>query len=91
MTKNADLYLKCDPWQIIEEGWHRERNQVSESVFSLANEYMGVRGYAEEGIGAESLRGSYFNGIYEETDLEKSYRGIVTKTHFMVNAVDWLY
>jgi maltose phosphorylase len=96
MPKKADAYLLsdgglADPWQIIEEGWHKERNMVSESVFSLANEYMGVRGYAEDGTTAESLRGSYFNGIYEEVDLEKSYKGIVTKTHFMVNAVDWLY
>ena len=90
MTKTADVYLLCDPWRIIEKGWSRERNLVSESVFSLGNEYMGVRGYAEEGCSAESLLGSYFNGIYEEVDLEKSYKGIVTKTHFMVNAVDWL-
>ena len=92
MTKSADVYLLCDPWQIIEEGWSKERNLVSESVFSLGNEYMGVRGYAEEGAGdADSLRGTYFNGIYEEVDLEKSYKGIVTKTHFMVNSVDWLF
>jgi maltose phosphorylase len=91
MNKSADLYLICDPWRIIEEGWSRERNTVSESIFSLGNEYMGVRGYAEEGISTESLQGSYFNGIYEEIDLEKSYKGIVTKTHFMVNAVDWLH
>ena len=91
MTKSADVYLICDPWRIIEDGWHKDRNMVSESVFSLGNEYMGVRGYAEEGVGAQSMRGSYFNGIYEEIDLEKSYKGIVTKTHFMVNSVDWLY
>jgi maltose phosphorylase len=98
MTKSADVFLLCDPWQIIEEGWHRDRNLVAESVFSLANEYMGVRGYAEEsapsgeGVSSgESLQGSYFNGIYEEVDLDKSYKGIVTKTHFMVNAVDWLH
>ena len=91
MTKIADTYLLCDPWKVIEEGWHKDRNTVSESVFSLGNEYMGVRGYAEEWQGAESMQGSYFNGIYEEIDLEKSYKGIVTKTHFMVNAVDWLY
>jgi len=94
MTKNADMFLQCDPadpWRIIEEGWHKERNLVAESIFSLGNEYMGVRGYTEEISGAESLRGSYFNGIYEEIDLEKSYKGIVTKTHFMVNTVDWLH
>ncbi|MCL2245281.1 MAG: family 65 glycosyl hydrolase [Treponema sp.] len=91
MTKSADTYLVCDPWQIIEEGWNRERNLVSESVFSLGNEHMGVRGYAEEGISAQTLQGSYFNGIYEEEDLNKSYKGIITKTHFMINSVDWLY
>ncbi|MCL2214041.1 MAG: family 65 glycosyl hydrolase [Treponema sp.] len=91
MTKSADVYLVCDPWQIIEENWNCERNLVSESVFSLGNEYMGVRGYAEEGISAETLQGSYFNGIYEEEDLNKNFKGIITKTHFMVNSVDWLY
>ncbi len=92
MAKCADLYLECDPWEIIEDGWHPDRNLVSESIFSLGNEYMGVRGYAEEGVSADSLQGSYFNGIYEEEQLENtSYKGIVTKTHFMVNAVDWLY
>jgi len=92
MTKSADNYLVCDPWRIIEKGWSRERNKVSESIFSLGNEYSGVRGYFEEGISrAETLQGSYFNGIYEEADIGKSYKGIVTKTHFMVNAVDWLH
>jgi maltose phosphorylase len=92
MGKHADTYFLCDPWNIIEDGWHPERNLVSESIFSLGNEYMGVRGYAEEGGSAESLRGSYLNGIYEEVQLENSaYKGIVNKTHFMVNAADWLY
>jgi maltose phosphorylase len=90
MAKIADEYLQCDPWKIIEDGFHADRNLVSESVFSLGNEYMGVRGYAEEGGSIESLQGSYFNGIYEEAELNKSYKGIVTKSHFMVNAVDWL-
>ena len=91
MTKNADLYFTHDPWRIIEEGWSRERNMVCESVFSLGNEYMGVRGYAEEGVSAGTLQGSYFNGIYEEAELSKSYKGIITKTHFLLNSADWLY
>jgi Trehalose and maltose hydrolases (possible phosphorylases) len=93
MAKLADRHYLLDPWRIIEEGFDAERNTVSESVFSLANEYMGVRGYAEEGISCESMRGSYFNGVYENAREEKftSYKGIVTRTHFMINAVDWLY
>ncbi|MDR0644999.1 MAG: family 65 glycosyl hydrolase [Treponema sp.] len=91
-TKYADTYLLCDPWKIIENGWRKDKNLVSESVFSLGNEYMGVRGYAEEGVSALSLRGSYFNGVYVEESVQGVvYKGIVSKTHFMVNAVDWLW
>ncbi|MHB1392406.1 MAG: glycoside hydrolase family 65 protein [Clostridia bacterium] len=93
MAKIADVYYKLDPWKIIEEGFDSNRNMVSESIFSLGNEYMGVRGYFEEGSSCDSLLGSYFNGIYEYSyDINKSaYKGIIDHTHFMVNSVDWLY
>lgn len=93
MAKIANEYYKIHPWKIIEEGYSKKQNQVSESIFSIGNEYMGVRGFFEEGVSAPSLLGSYFNGIYEwnpkETGLH--YKGIVNKTHWMVNAVNWLY
>lgn len=93
MAKIADIYYKLDPWKVIEEGFDENRNMVSESIFSLGNEYMGVRGYFEEGSSCEGLLGSYFNGVYEySTDVNKSaYKGIIDHTHFMVNSVDWLY
>ena len=93
MAKVAYDYYKVHPWQVIEEGFNPERSRVSESIFSIGNEYMGVRGYMEEGISCDSLLGSYFNGIYEYgTDEHAShYKGIVTQTHFMVNSVNWLY
>lgn len=93
MAKIADIYYKLDPWKVIEEGFDPSRNMVSESIFSLGNEYMGVRGYFEEGSSCESLLGSYFNGVYEYSyDVNKSaYKGIVDHTHFMVNSVDWLF
>jgi maltose phosphorylase len=93
MAKIADSYYGLDPWKVIEEGFDPNRSMVSESVFSLGNEYMGVRGYFEEGSACESLLGSYFNGVYEYAyDLNKSaYKGIIDRSHFMVNSVDWLY
>ncbi len=92
MAKIADKYYITDPWYIKEEGFDPAYSQVSESVFSLSNEYMGVRGYFEEGYGGESLLGSYFNGIYETVKTEGSaYKGIIDKAEFMVNSVDWLY
>ena len=47
MAKVADKYLKVDPWAVVEEGFDPARNRVSESIFSLGNEYMGVRGYPD--------------------------------------------
>jgi len=93
MAKVADMYYKLDPWKVIEKDFDSSRNMVSESIFSLGNEYMGIRGYFEEGTTADALVGSYFNGIYEfSDDVNKSaYKGIVNHTHFMVNSVDWLY
>lgn len=93
MGKVADKYLKIDPWEIIEQGFEPEHGRVSESIFSLGNEYMGVRGYFDEGYSGDKLIGSYFNGVFEEGKAIPSghYKGMVSRTTFMVNAVDWLY
>ena len=65
MPKKSNLYLDIDPFKIIETSFHKDRAQVSESIFSLANEYSGIRGFFDEGYSGNSLKGSYFNGIYE--------------------------
>jgi maltose phosphorylase len=93
MGKIADQYLEVHPWKIIEVGFHPERSQVSESLFSLANEHQGVRGFFDEGYSGESLVGVYLNGIYEErfTTEPSAYRGISNRLCFMVNTVNWLY
>lgn len=92
MAKVATNYLKTEAFRIVEEGFHRERNKVSESIFSLANEYMGIRGTFDEGISLDSLKGSYFNGIYEYAlqDTPIHYKGIIQRTHFMINSVNWI-
>ena len=91
MAKVADRYLCMDPWKIVEEGFHPDRSEVSESLFSLANEHQGVRGFFEEGYSGNSLIGSYLNGIYEERFTEgMSYKGISNRLAFMVNTVNWL-
>lgn len=92
MAKIADLYYQVNPWKVSEVGFDSSRNEVSESIFSLGNEYLGVRGYFEEGYGGASLLGSYFNGVYENSvkEHEAQYKGIIKRSHFMVNAVDWL-
>lgn len=92
MAKVADTYFKVDEWKVIEEGFDPEYAQVAESIFSQANEYMGTRGFFEEGYTGKHLYGSYFNGVYEAAVTGGSaYKGISEITEFMVNSVDWLY
>ncbi len=90
MSKTADAYFAVDPWKIVEEGFDPDRARVSESVFSLANESMGVRGYFDEGGSVDSLRGAYANGVYDIDQIGRSYRGIIDQTHFMIPSADWL-
>lgn len=93
MAKKADVYFQCLPWQVVENGFDPAHSRVSESVFSLANEHMGVRGYFEEGVSGDSLLGSYLSGVYEldGEDTPGGYKGIVKQTHYMVCAPDFLH
>jgi maltose phosphorylase len=92
MAKVADKYFKTDSWKVIEEGFNPDYGKVAESIFSLGNEYMGIRGYFEEGYSKDKLIGSYFNGIYERTKPEYGhYKGITDFSEYMVNSVNYLY
>lgn len=91
MAKFADQYLKIHPWLVVEQGFHADRSRVSEAIFSSANEYMGVRGYFDEGYSGDRHVGSYINGVYESIAIGKSYKGISTSGNYMVNTLDWLY
>ena len=91
MKKKSLRYLEVDPYKIIERGYHPERHQVSESLFTLQNEYAGVRGYFDEEVSqVKSLRGAYLNGIYDYSReiLATGYKGIAKRTHFMINTID---
>jgi maltose phosphorylase len=93
MGKVAQRYLDVDPWIIRETGFHPEQSEVSESLFSVGNEFMGVRGYFEEGYSGARFVGSYFNGVFEEADIPHpvAFRSFATRMRFMVNTVDWLH
>jgi maltose phosphorylase len=93
MHKTPIRYFQGDPWTILETGFDPAYQRVSESVFSLANEFMGVRGYFDEGYSGDHLLGSYFNHLYEMMDIrhDQLFKGFITQGAAMINAVDWLY
>ena len=89
----ADKYFKLDPWAIVEDGFDAPHGKVAESIFSLGNEYQGVRGYFDEGYSGEKHVGAYFNGFYEALNFKHpvAYNGFVLTGADMTNSVDWLY
>lgn len=93
LFKTSEKYFKVDPWLVVEEGFDPSKQRLSESIFSLANEFMCVRGYFEEGYSGDHLLGSYFSQLYEMMDIKypQRFKGFITEGATMINAVDWLY
>lgn len=91
MAKIAKKHFNGDGWSIVEHSINEEFSLVSESIFSLGNEYMGARGFLDEGSSYPTLRDSYCNGVYEfSVDKNNTaYKGIATRTHYMVNACNF--
>ena len=52
------------PWQLIERGFHPDGVPLSETLFALANGYLGVRGSLEEGLPSHE-HGTFINGFHE--------------------------
>ena len=58
MAKEAKKYFNVDPWKVTETGFNKEQVRVGESIFSLGNEYLGIRGQFDETYsGDKQLRG----------------------------------
>ncbi len=57
-------YIQIDPWKIIENKFTPDNNKISESLFSLGNGKLGLRGNFAEKYSGETLQGSYLAGIY---------------------------
>lgn len=57
-------YLKINEWSIIEESFDSSTHEISESIFSIGNGFMGQRANFEEKYSGSSLQGSYMAGVY---------------------------
>lgn len=57
-------YFEKNEWNVIENEFHAEDNRFYESVMSLGNGYMGMRGSFEEDYSGDSLKGIYIAGVY---------------------------
>ncbi|WP_147804503.1 glycoside hydrolase family 65 protein [Alkalicoccus halolimnae] len=59
-------------WNVTNNELTEEQLLVNESLFSLGNGFLGVRGNVEEGYGPDmtSIRGTYINAYHDETEIE---------------------
>ncbi|MCB1112763.1 MAG: glycoside hydrolase family 65 protein [Chlamydiales bacterium] len=78
-----------DPWRIREEDFRAALLPQSESIFSVGNGYLGLRGNFEEGAPVYQ-NGTYINGFYEFRPLvygEEAY-GYAKHSQTMINLTD---
>jgi maltose phosphorylase len=85
-------YIKHDPWCIIEEGFHPEFNEITESLMSLGNGRMGQRGNFEEAYSGESLQGNYIAGVWypDKTRVGWWKNGYPNYFAKVINATNWI-
>lgn len=53
-----------DPWKIIETSLNKDHFRLAESITSLGNGHMGMRGNFEEAYSGDFHRGSYIAGVW---------------------------
>lgn len=67
--KNIPLRFTPYDWIVKETEWKKEENRINETIFTVANGYIGVRGFFEEGLPSDhekfTDRTTMINGIYE--------------------------
>ncbi|MCB0738667.1 MAG: glycoside hydrolase family 65 protein [Bacteroidetes bacterium] len=85
-------YIVHHPWQIIEEGYNGHYNLVSESLMSIGNGRMGLRGNHEETFSGPTLKGTYLAGIYypDKTRVGWWKNGYPEYFAKVLNNIDWL-
>ncbi|MGG0717753.1 glycosyl hydrolase family 65 protein [Robertmurraya massiliosenegalensis] len=79
-------------WIISKPGLEQQNLLVNESLFSLGNGYLGVRGNFEEGYqeSFKSIRGTYINAFHDETEINygEKLHGFPDIQQKLVNIID---
>jgi maltose phosphorylase len=85
-------YITPDEWCIIEDGFHRENNEITESLMSLGNGRMGQRGNFEEKYSGKTLPGNYIAGVYypDKTRVGWWKNGYPNYFAKVLNACNWI-
>ena len=85
-------YITQDPWNIVEDGFHRDHNEITESLMSLGNGRLGQRGNFEEKFSGKTLQGNYVAGVYypDKTRVGWWKNGYPEYFAKVLNAANWI-
>ncbi len=85
-------YIQHDEWCVREEGFHAAHNEMTESLMSLGNGRMGIRGNFEEQYSGRTLQGSYLAGVYypDKTRVGWWKNGYPLYFAKVLNACNWI-
>jgi len=85
-------YIIHNEWKIIEDGFHKEENRITESLLSIGNGRMGQRANFEEKYSGDSLCGSYVAGVYypDKTRVGWWKNGYPEYFAKILNATNWI-
>ncbi len=91
--KDVPIRLQPYAWKVVEESFSEETNKVNETIFTLANGYLGIRGFFEEGFYGrkeESDPSVMINGVYEYYPYRHIWcrPGFPERFHSIVNNVN---
>ena len=84
--------FRYEPWCVTEEGFDPKNLRENESVFALANGFIGMRGNLEEGTatGSDTIQGTFLNGVFDTEPIvygEKAY-GYAKNHETICNVMD---
>ena len=82
-----------DAWAVTEDKFSPQRNMYNETIFTLGNGYIGMRGSFEEGLAGADCRtvdGIYLNGFFESVPIPHAERGYgyALNTQTMLNVTN---
>jgi alpha,alpha-trehalose phosphorylase len=78
-----------DPWRIVEKKFYPRFLEQGETIFTMANGYLGMRGCCEEGTPVFE-NGTYINGFYETWPIiyGEAAHGFAKEGQTIVNVTD---
>jgi maltose phosphorylase len=85
-------YIIHDEWCVIEDGFHAENNEITESLMSLGNGRIGQRGNFEEKYSGKTLQGNYVAGVWfpDKTKVGWWKNGYPDYFAKVINACNWI-